>query len=261
MTGINLSVAATAMRYAQLGEGPGTRPRRRQIGYGAERVAAATCPPRHQHAHAYVTVVLDGAYQQLAYAGRLRAEAGDVLVQPTFDCHLNRPLSSKATLLRLAWPHDITFGGIFRGVPVDDIVRAAQRDVDDAADLLASRVLERQPIAAPTEDWPDLLTADIRVEPRIGILKWAETLGVSREHVSRLFAADYGVPPVRFRLEMRARQAWKGAVRSTEPLSQIAQECGFSDQAHMSRAVHWLTGRPPAAWRAASRQFKTAAAG
>ncbi len=32
-------------------------------------------------------------------------------------------------------------------------------------------------------------------------------------------------------------------------LASIAQDLGFADQAHMTRAVKWLTGRTPAAWR------------
>jgi AraC-like DNA-binding protein len=220
-------------------------------------MSSAACLPRHQHVNAYATIVLDGAYDQLAYAGRLRVGTGDVIVQPTFDCHLNRPLTSGVTLLRLAWPHDMSFGGVFRNVPMDDVVRAARHDVTEAADLLAMFLLDRKPTAPPVDDWPDLLVTKLRSEPRLAILDWAESVGVSREHLSRRFAADYGLPPVRFRLELRARQAWRDAVNSDAPLALVAQECGFSDQAHMSRSVSWLTGAPPTVWRAASHRFKT----
>jgi AraC-like DNA-binding protein len=33
-------------------------------------------------------------------------------------------------------------------------------------------------------------------------------------------------------------------------LSAIAAEAGFSDQAHMTRAIAELTGKPPSHWRA-----------
>jgi AraC-like DNA-binding protein len=36
---------------------------------------------------------------------------------------------------------------------------------------------------------------------------------------------------------------------SAEPLSLIAQDCGFADQAHMSRAIRGLVRTTPAALR------------
>ena len=35
----------------------------------------------------------------------------------------------------------------------------------------------------------------------------------------------------------------------SECLAAIAQDLGFSDQPHMTRAVKWLTGRTPDVWR------------
>jgi hypothetical protein len=54
-------------------------------------------------------------YEQLAYAGRLRLECGDVLLQPTFDCHADRMLSQGLVILRLPWRRECGFGGVYRG--------------------------------------------------------------------------------------------------------------------------------------------------
>jgi AraC-like DNA-binding protein len=224
---------------------------------GIERMAAENCPPRHQHTSAYATLVLDGAYEQMAYAGHLTVEAGDVLIQPTFDCHANRPKTRSITLLRLPWRHDISFGGVHRHIEVDDVVHTAKRDVTEASIILASRLRGRQGQTPVIRDWPDLLAAELRERPACRITTWAAAHGLSREHVSRGFTARYGVTPARYRLELRARRAWALAVASQAPLASVAQEAGFADQAHMSRAVAWLTGVAPAGWRRTSHSCKT----
>jgi len=51
----------------------------------------------------------------------------------------------------------------------------------------------------------------------------------------------------------RTRQAWR-AIRATGmPLAAIAAECGFSDQAHMTRSVKTVSGRCPSAWRSVGK--------
>ncbi|MCB1351426.1 MAG: helix-turn-helix domain-containing protein [Rhodobacteraceae bacterium] len=76
----------------------------------------------------------------------------------------------------------------------------------------------------------------------------ARTLGVSARTIERHFIAE-GLPsPEYWRLLARARRA---ARRLAAPgaLAEIAIECGFSDQAHMTRdCVRWF-GIPPARLR------------
>src|SRR5579863_2053381 len=69
------------------------------------------------------------------------------------------------------------------------------------------------------------------------------------ETVSRGFHRAIGVTPKTFRIESRARRAWNLLLRSSSPLSDIAVDLGFSDLAHLSRAVGALTGAPPSYWR------------
>jgi hypothetical protein len=45
-----------------------------------------------------------------------------------------------------------------------------------------------------------------------------------------------------------ARAAWLQITGSSDPLSRIAANLGFADQAHMTRAVKALTGAPPTRW-------------
>jgi len=72
---------------------------RRIVRFGRERMAFIKEMPRHQPVHPYATVVLAGEFEQFSYAGRSKLEAGDVLINPTFDCHSNRMRSRGGTML------------------------------------------------------------------------------------------------------------------------------------------------------------------
>lgn len=226
---------------------------------GIERLAPGYALPRHQHGEAYATVLLRGAFEQASYAGRMRVEAGQVLIQPTLDAHADRMLSAGLTVLRLPWPRDETRGGVHAGCDVDLLARLAEHDVLEAAAALREQLAGSQAAPALLEDPADAL-ADALMRPHaIAVDAWAERIGVARETVSRGFSRLYGVSPTRFRTDWRARTAWLRITGGHRSLAAIADECGFADQAHMTRAVGRLTGAPPAAWRERSHSFKTGA--
>jgi AraC-like DNA-binding protein len=222
---------------------------RRTISNGVDRVVGNCRHPRHQHAEAYATIVLGGAYEQLAYAGRLQIQGGDVVIQPTLDCHGDLIASRDVQLLRLPWRRDPGLGGVYRGIAVDDIVRAARHNPDEASFALAAKLAGRAPRPPAMEDLADLLAGELRCDHSASIGTWARSKGVSREYVTRSFTALYGVAPARYRFELRARAAWLMLTSSKAPLAGIALDLGFADQAHMTRAIKWLTGENPTWWR------------
>ena len=222
----------------------------RAIRAGVERLPADHDAPRHRHGQAYVTVVFAGAYEQVAYAGRLKVQAGDLLIQPTLDAHADRMLSPGVELLRLPWRRELTLGGVFSDLPIDEIRRAAARDIGEAVALVEDLTATRSPRARRLDHWSDRLAADLVTGHQTSLADWAERADLSRETVSRGFMARFGVSPARFRAELRARAAWGRIAETRAPLADIAYDLGFADQAHMTRAVRWLTGAAPAAWRA-----------
>ena len=80
---------------------------------------------------------------------------------------------------------------------------------------------------------------------------------IGKQTVSRGFTRIYGISPATFRAEIRARKAFRQIVQTAESMVEIASVIGFSDQAHMTRAVRALTGATPTHWRLRSNSFKT----
>jgi AraC-like DNA-binding protein len=217
------------------------------IAHGRERIPGGHEEPRHRHRDAYAIVVVRGAFTQTCYAGRLRARAGDLVIQPTLDTHANVTPCAGVTILRLPWS-DVDRGGAIELVDPDAVVRAAERDVREAAAIAHDQARARAPRRC-LHDLPDLLASDLADGCVTSLSAWAASAGVARETCARAFTSAFGVSARAFRCELRARAAWLSIVRTDETLAAIAQATGFADQAHMTRHVRALTGRPPAAWR------------
>jgi len=222
----------------------------RKIIPGIETLSYEFSLPRHRHLHAYATVVLAGTFEESGYNGRIQATAGDVLVHPALDCHRNQSVSAGVKLIRLDWQDDSGKGGLYHLDDVDELAKAAEKDVIEATYRLKWRLRkEGLPSEGQKNDWPDLLLADLAEDASTEIGTWAEVNGLARETVSRGFAAAYGIAPSVLRAELRTRSAWLRITRRSECLCRIAVETGFADQAHMTRWIHRITGSPPAVWR------------
>ncbi|WP_309644596.1 AraC family transcriptional regulator [Phenylobacterium sp.] len=209
---------------------------------------------RHRHEHAYVALVLRGGYEEAGEGGRRRLVPGDVAIHEMFDAHLNAVAPSGAEVLNLEI--DGLPGGFGRLADPEVVVRMAERDRIAAAALLRASLTS---LGGQVLDWPDLLARDLAADPGLALGPWAETHGLAAETVSRGFGRAFGVSPKRFRHECRARRALRGAIDGSASLAELALDAGFSDQAHMSRAVRDLTGSAPGVWRRASTGYKTAA--
>ena len=220
----------------------------RSIRAGVEYLPPGFDSPRHRHLGAYVTLVLEGSFEQLSYAGRMVLGPGDILLQPTLDCHSDRMLSKGVDVFRIPWRRTDSFGGIYRGCDIDEILKAATHEPEDARLRLAGIFSSRAAADVTHADWEDTLASRLKIG-HTGVEAFANEFGMSRETVSRGFRRAYGISPSGFQGEIRARKAWMEVMATSKRLCDIAVEVGFCDQAHMTRAVHALTGLPPAAWR------------
>lgn len=224
--------------------------------WGRERWSPSRQVPRHRHRAPYAALVLWGGYEEAGDGGRRRVGPGDVLLHDGFEAHLDRMEARGAETLNLPLPPGWSLS--VRGGRIDDadaVVRVAEHDPTEAACRLLARLI---PAEADAEDWPDDLARALAGGAVIRLGAWAGARRLAPATVSRGFFAAYGATPSRYRLEARARSAWRALQDGCASLAAVAQEAGFADQAHMTRAVTALTGRTPSAWRRGSIAFKTA---
>ena len=229
-----------------------------EVSDGFQSFAPRAVCRRHRHDVAYAAIVLAGGYVEAGEGGRHRVASGDVLVHHAFDAHCDRFDAHQSLVLNLRLPQTVQLTyerGRLRDP--DRLARLAERSCEKAL-LTLLEEMEPSSDQAPG-DWTDVLARELAARKNIQIATWANAHGLTREAVCRGFGKAFGVPPARFRLEARARKAWRLLTTSSLTLSSVADQCGFSDQAHMTRAVHSLTGRPPGAWRR-SHTFKTTTA-
>ncbi|HEY0287474.1 MAG TPA: AraC family transcriptional regulator [Pseudomonas sp.] len=84
----------------------------------------------------------------------------------------------------------------------------------------------------------------------LSVQRIAQECSLSRSHFSRAFKQATGVAPHTWLLQMRVERARVLLLqRPAIPMVQIAQDCGFADQPHLTRVFTRLTGEPPSAWR------------
>jgi len=80
-------------------------------------------------------------------------------------------------------------------------------------------------------------------------------LQLSEAHFSRSFRRTFGESPHAFLVRRRLRRAERYMLETGASLSEIALQCGFTDQAHLTKHFRQYTGRTPGSWRRARRTW------
>ena len=95
-----------------------------------------------------------------------------------------------------------------------------------------------------------VLRQAIRRDPAASwpVERLAREAGVSRTGRYRVLAEE-GETPGRFATRIRLQAARSMLAGGSLSLAEIALQCGFSDQAALTRAMRRETGRTPGAWR------------
>jgi len=102
---------------------------------------------------------------------------------------------------------------------------------------------------APWQERRVMRHIDERLGQPIGVAELAEGVGFSPSHFSRCFKSSFGVAPRGYVIRRRLERAKSLMLHTRLPLCQIAMDCGFSDQAHMSRTFRAIVGSSPNRWR------------
>lgn len=94
-------------------------------------------------------------------------------------------------------------------------------------------------------------TAHERFDEPITASDLARAAGMTTAQLVRLMRRHIGVPPRQLIARVRVEEALDRILYSSGPLAEIANACGFSDQAAMSRQVKQMVGVSPKALRQA----------
>ncbi len=85
---------------------------------------------------------------------------------------------------------------------------------------------------------------------QIGVSDMAESMGMTREHLTRSFSRDFGVGPKGFLNGQLMRRAAARLSTTNPPVKVIAAELGFGNAFHFSRFFKRYTRLSPTAYRA-----------
>ena len=88
----------------------------------------------------------------------------------------------------------------------------------------------------------------------IRVIDLARAARLSRGHFFHAFRQSFGDTPLAHVTRQRIQRAQSLMLSSGAPLSQIALDCGMSDQPHFTRVFRRIVGMNPGTWR---RQFRS----
>jgi AraC family transcriptional regulator len=81
----------------------------------------------------------------------------------------------------------------------------------------------------------------------------AAAAGLSQTHFARRFKATTGSAPHQHVMRLRLQRAQRLLRETPRSIAQVAFECGFAHQGHLTRVFNRLAGVTPAAFRRATR--------
>lgn len=130
--------------------------------------------------------------------------------------------------------------------------RQAKVFIEQASRLLESALdgaMTHEAGLAPWQERKVLRHIEGRLDQPIRNQDLAGVVGLSLSHFGRRFKASFGVSPRDYLIRARVDRAKTLMHGKDAPLSQIALDSGFCDQAHMCRLFRVVVGSTPSRWR------------
>jgi AraC family transcriptional regulator len=216
---------------------------------------------RHAHDESSVSLVLAGELEETCDNDRYLARAGSVVFKPAGWPHANLYGPRGARVVQLM-PRlgDGFYPRPLRNYAWHDAPRLARRIIavlrggpraDEAAGLALWDMLDQvagdDGHATLRPRWwldaVDLL--DACQSGPISVSAIARRVGVHPVHLARVCRRQLGCTAREYILERRVLSAWRAWQRGEQSLAAAAQQAGFADQAHMTRAFSQVLGISP----------------
>ncbi|MCJ8191523.1 helix-turn-helix domain-containing protein [Sphingomicrobium aestuariivivum] len=223
--------------------------------------------PEHGHEEAHCVLAIDGGYQSRAMRDD-PAAAGFAVYNPPGTIHRDRFFETGGRFLALDLPLELIDRGGDPGVldraggaarlmamvgPALEWEADAPLQVEaQALELVAS--IETRHDATRRPAWFDRAHRALEAAaemPGGDVRQAAHDCAVHPVHFARVWRRETGEAPARSLTLFRVRRAM-ALLGKDRSLGEIAHECGFSDQAHLTRSLRRFTGTTP---RRLQRQF------
>jgi AraC family transcriptional regulator len=89
----------------------------------------------------------------------------------------------------------------------------------------------------------------VNLHTTIRMMHLTRVVNFSPFRLKRVFKEIFGCTPHQYVIRRRVERAQSLMLMSNDSLSQIAVECGFVGQSHLSNLFHRIVGTRPGAWR------------
>jgi AraC family transcriptional regulator len=240
--------------------------------------------PAHSHPDTNIAVVLAGGWFAGGHPHERDSFAPTVLVEPAGEIHANRFGAVETAVLSLTLEAE-RLGSVVgeatrrflhvRDPYIELLARRAANELETPDDVtplaveaaaleLVARVarsvgLERRP------SWLGKARAVLhdRYADPLSLTEIADAIGIEPERLARGFRRAYGESLGTYLRQIRVNAAARLLATTDEPISRVADEVGFSDQAHLTRWFGRYLETTPGRYRGAARRdlIKSARAG
>lgn len=225
--------------------------------------------PMHHHERDYFFLVLGGDYREGDGRKTLEFRGMTAGFNPRFVPHAGEAGRRGTRMFTVEFaPEFVADSGV--DVPADPVSDFGVREMvwtglrmfrcfrqaPPAGDLsyesIACELLGALPTKGPLGDddaplWLRRAIDQIHAHLAVGcsITGLAREAGVHPVHLARVFRKRTGVSPGEYLQRIRADRACDLLINSELPLTDVAAECGFYDQSHMTRLLHRYAGATP----------------
>lgn len=113
------------------------------------------------------------------------------------------------------------------------------------------RAADSHSLSPTLSDAVDYMTANI--DTAINLSDIAQATNRSPSHIARIFRTELGMPPHRYLINLRVDKARRLLEKTSMSIAEIAYECGFAHQEHLTRLFRRHCQTTPAAYRRSKR--------